>query len=242
MSGMLGIGGAILNYPLLLFIPKMLGFEGFTAHEVSTIVAIQVFFSTLTGVLSYRKGGFVNKNLMFLMGSFTLIGGFVGGYYSNYMTNETINFVYGILAILAVILMLLPRQKREMENTGTTLKFSVFLAGGFSLIIGIGAGIVGAGGAFLLVPVMITILKVPTRITIATSLGITFMSSIGTTIGKVITGEVLLIPAIIVVIVSIVSAPTGAKVSTHTNVKYLQALLTVIIVITAIKIWLEILF
>src|SRR5699024_7078603 len=134
-----------------------------------------------------------------------------------------------------------PRQKREMENTGTTLKFSVFLAGGFSLIIGIGAGIVGAGGAFLLVPVMITILKVPTRITIATSLGITFMSSIGTTIGKVITGEVLLIPAIIVVIVSIVSAPTGAKVSTHTNVKYLQALLTVIIVITAIKIWLEIL-
>ncbi|HLQ94770.1 MAG TPA: sulfite exporter TauE/SafE family protein [Pseudogracilibacillus sp.] len=242
MSGMLGIGGAIVNYPLLLFVPKLLGFEGFTAHEVSVIVAIQVFFSTLTGVISYSKGGFVNQKLMFSMGLFTLIGGFIGGYTSSNMSNDTINLVYGVLALLAVILMLVPRPDREMGISGADLEYSRILASILSLIIGVGAGIVGAGGAFLLVPVMITILKIPTRITIATSLGITFLSSIGTTTGKLLTGDVLWGPVIVVIIVSVIAAPMGARVSARTNTKYLQIFLAIVIIATALNIWTDILF
>lgn len=43
ISGMLGIGGAIINYPMLLYIPVAIGVGHFTAHEVSGITAIQVF-------------------------------------------------------------------------------------------------------------------------------------------------------------------------------------------------------
>lgn len=35
---MLGVGGAIINYPLLLYIPVLFGFTGFNAHQVSGIV------------------------------------------------------------------------------------------------------------------------------------------------------------------------------------------------------------
>lgn len=42
VSGMLGIGGAIINFPMLLYIPPLLGFAAFSAHEVSGISAIQV--------------------------------------------------------------------------------------------------------------------------------------------------------------------------------------------------------
>lgn len=44
VSGMLGIGGAIINFPMLLYIPPLLGFAAFSAHEVSGISAIQVLF------------------------------------------------------------------------------------------------------------------------------------------------------------------------------------------------------
>lgn len=47
ISGMLGIGGAIINYPMLLYIPVMLGMGQFTAHEVTGITAIQVFLQQL---------------------------------------------------------------------------------------------------------------------------------------------------------------------------------------------------
>src|SRR5699024_1084342 len=144
------------------------------------------------------KGGFVNQKLMLSMGVFTLIGGFIGGTSSGNMSNDTINLVYGILALLAVILMLIPRPEREMGITGADLEYSKILASLISLIIGVGAGIGGARRTCLLGPVMITILKIPPRISIAPSRGIPSLSSIGTTTGKVLTGDILWAPAIIV--------------------------------------------
>ncbi|HEX6922887.1 MAG TPA: sulfite exporter TauE/SafE family protein, partial [Bacillales bacterium] len=37
LSGMLGIGGAIVNYPMLLYIPVLLGFTGLNVYEVSGV-------------------------------------------------------------------------------------------------------------------------------------------------------------------------------------------------------------
>lgn len=74
ISGMLGIGGAIINFPMLLYIPVVLGVGHFTAHEVAGITAIQVFFATIGGVLAYIKGGFLNKTLIAYMGISILIG------------------------------------------------------------------------------------------------------------------------------------------------------------------------
>lgn len=238
---MLGIGGAIVNYPLLLIVPKFLGFEGFTAHEVAGIVAIQVFFSTLTGVLSYRKDGYLNKGLIVTMGISILIGSFIGGYSSHLLTDDTINILYGVLALLAVILMLFPKRENNISND-KPIQYNRLLAILFAIIIGLGAGVVGAGGAFLLVPVMITALKIPTRVTIATSLGVTFISSIGTTFGKVLTDDILLLPAIVVIIASVIASPLGAKLSKLIDTKHLQTLLALLIFITAVKIWTDILY
>lgn len=49
ISGMLGIGGSIIKYPMLLYIPPLFGLAAFTAHEVSGISAIQVFSRQLAG-------------------------------------------------------------------------------------------------------------------------------------------------------------------------------------------------
>ena len=87
------------------------------------------------------------------------------------------------------------------------VKFNKWLAAALALVVGIGAGIVGAAGAFLLVPIMLVVLKIPTRMTIATSLAITFISSIGSTVGKLTTGQVDYIPALIMVVASLIASP-----------------------------------
>lgn len=52
-----------------------------------------------------------------------------------------------------------------------------------------GRHLVGAAGAFILVPIMLVMLKILTRMTIATSLAITFISSIGSTVEKIVTEQ-----------------------------------------------------
>lgn len=238
ISGMVGIGGSIIKYPMLLYIPPLLGVTAFTAHEVSGISAIQVFFATISGVWAYRKSGYINRTLILYMGSSILVGSFIGGYGSNLLSEGSINLVYGILATIAAVMMFVPKKGVD-DIPVDQVTFNKWLAAGLAFIVGIGAGVVGAAGAFILVPIMLVVLKIPTRMTIATSLGITFISSIGSTIGKVATGQILYGPAMIMIVASILAAPLGAKLGQKMNTKILQWLLAFLILGTAIKIWID---
>ncbi|WP_273124476.1 sulfite exporter TauE/SafE family protein [Bacillus weihaiensis] len=240
ISGMLGIGGSIIKYPMLLYIPPMFGIAAFTAHEVSGISAVQVFFATIGGVWAYRKGGYLNKTLIAYMGVSILIGSFIGGFGSKLMSESGINVIYGILALIAVVMMFIPKKGID-EIPFDQVTFNKWLASGLALIVGVGAGIVGAAGAFLLVPIMLVVLKIPTRMTIASSLAITFISSIGATIGKISTGQVDYYPAFIMVIASLIASPLGAIAGKKINTKVLQIVLALLILATALKIWMDIL-
>lgn len=240
ISGVLGIGGSIIKYPMLLYIPPLLGFAAFSAHEVAGISAIQVFFATIGGVLAYRKGGYLNKSLIVYMGGSILIGSFIGAYGSNILAEDMINIVYGVLALTAAVMMFVPKKGID-DIPLDQVQFNKTVAAVSAFIVGVGAGIVGAAGAFLLVPIMLVLLKIPTRMTIASSLAITFISSIGATVGKITTGQVDWGPAAIMVIASLIAAPLGAIAGKKMNTKILQVILAVLILATAVKIWIDIL-
>ncbi|GAA0443435.1 MAG: sulfite exporter TauE/SafE family protein [Bacillota bacterium] len=240
ISGMVGIGGSIIKYPMLLYIPSLVGLTAFTAHEVSGISAVQVLFATIGGVWAYRKGGYLNVILIIYMGISILLGSFIGGYGSQFMSNGGVNLVYGILATIAAVMMFVPKKGID-DIPMDQVKFNKWLAAFLAFLVGIGAGIVGAAGAFILVPIMLLVLKIPTRMTIATSLAITFISSIGATTGKLLTGQVLFIPAILMIVASLIASPLGANFGKKVNTKLLQWILAILILGTAIKIWLDIL-
>ncbi|GAB0170330.1 sulfite exporter TauE/SafE family protein [Lysinibacillus sp. CTST325] len=240
VSGMLGIGGAIIKYPMLLYIPPLLGFAAFSAHEVSGISAVEVFFASAAGVWTYRKGGYLNKSLIIYMGSAVLAGSFIGSYGSKFLSEVSVNIVYGILALIAAVMMFIPKKQID-DKPLDEVTFNKPIAAVLAFIVGIGSGIVGAAGGFLLVPIMLVVLGIPTRMTIATSLAITLISSIGGTIGKLMTGQVNYYPALIMIIASLVAAPLGARAGRKLNTKILQAMLAVLILATAIKIWMDIL-
>ncbi|MBG9941669.1 sulfite exporter TauE/SafE family protein [Brevibacillus formosus] len=243
-SGLLGIGGAIISYPMLLFIPPALGVAQFSAQEVSVISMFQVFFASLSGVLAFRKRNgknspLIHKGLVRDMGVSILAGSLIGAALSQYLSNESINVVYGILAIIAVILMLV--KNRGTEAAAGEVAYNRFIAAGTAFAVGIVSGIVGAGGAFILIPIMLTVLKIPTRVTIASSLAIVFISAIGGVIGKLSGGQIPLMPVLYTVIGSVMGAPVGSMVSAKSDVKYLRYGLIVLICGTAIKIWSDIL-
>ena len=239
LSGLLGIGGSIIKYPMLLYIPPLLGVATFTAHEVSGISAVQVFFATIGGVWAYRKGGYLNKTLIIYMGASILIGSFIGGYGSKLMSEGGINLVYGILALIAAVMMFIPKKGLD-DIPFDQVTFNKWLAAALALVVGVAAGIVGAAGAFLLVPIMLTVLRIPTKMTSASSLAITLISSIGATVGKVTTGQVDYYPAIIMVIASLIASPLGAMAGKKMNTKVLQMILALLILATAVKIWVDI--
>ncbi|MGD7009311.1 sulfite exporter TauE/SafE family protein [Metabacillus sp. 84] len=239
MSGLLGIGGSIITYPLLLFVPAAVGAAHFTAHEVSGITSVQVLFASIGGVWVYRKSSFLNKQLIIWMGISVLLGSTAGGLVSAGMPETVINFIYGILALLAVVMMVVPGS-RQNEQPLEGVIFNRWLAAVISFVIGAAAGIVGAGGAFLLVPVMLAVLKIPAKMTIASSLAITLIASIGSAAGKIFTDQVEWGPASIVIAASLLASPLGAMAGKKANPKVLKVILSLLILASALKIWADI--
>ncbi|WP_258871368.1 sulfite exporter TauE/SafE family protein, partial [Halobacillus trueperi] len=66
--------------------------------------------ATIGGVWAYRKGGYLNKTLILYMGVSILIGSFIGGYGSRFMAEDGINIVYGVLALIATVMMFVPKK------------------------------------------------------------------------------------------------------------------------------------
>lgn len=240
LSGMLGIGGSIIKYPMLLYIPPLFGLVAFTAHEVSGISAVQVLFASIAGVWAYRKGGYLHKELIIYMGGAILVGSLIGSYGSSYLSEQTVNIVYGILAVIAAVMMFIPKKVVD-DMPLKEVTFNKPLAATLALIVGIASGIVGAAGGFLLVPIMLTVLHIPTRMTIATSLAVTLISSIGGSFGKLVTGQVDYLPALIMIVASLLAAPLGAKTGKNINTRVLQFILALLIAGTAVKFWFDIL-
>lgn len=238
-SGLVGVGGAIVMYPLLFFVPPLLGFEKFTSLEVSGLTAFQVFFSTLSGILTHKNDGSLRGNLIWLIGLPALVSGFIGGLVSKEVPDTYLNMLYGILAIVAVLMMFLP--KKDAGESGWAKNVTGVLAVAIGIIVGFVAGMIGAGGAFLFVPLMIQVIRIPTRTAMATSLAITFLSSIGTIIGKILSHSIDYRLAIWLAIAGLIGAPIGVRISKKLSVQKLQWTFAGLLIITAAKIWWDVL-
>ena len=67
-SGLLGIGGGIIMFLLLLYVPPFLGFEGITVKSITCLTMIQGFFASCAAMLFYNKHNLVNKSLVLTLG------------------------------------------------------------------------------------------------------------------------------------------------------------------------------
>lgn len=236
-SGMLGVGGAIVTYPLLYFVPPLFGAYAMTPNEISSTTMLQVFASTGIGMLMYRKSPWLDKRVVLVIGGGMLGGSLTGSFVSGFMPGVVIHLTYGLMALLAVVLMLKKTPGSLDETEPRRVEFHRPLAVGLSVVVGCLSGIVGAGGSFLLIPLMIRVLKLPIRTAIASSLTVVFLSSIGGTVGKVAGGHLLYGLSALVVSVSILGAMLGAKVGQRANAQVLRLALAVIILLSAINIW-----
>jgi len=237
LSGLLGLGGAIFMIPLLLYVPPLLGVGQFDMKQVAAISMVQVLSASLTGVIVHNKNKFVSKSLLIYMGLCNALGNLAGSFYSQHTKSSFLLSIFATLAVIAAAAMFIPKREQGQDMASDELEYNKPLAMIVSLAIGVFGGMVGAPGAFLYVPVMIYLLNIPTRIVIGSTLGIVFFGAIAGTIGKMATGQIIWSAALALVVGTVPGAQFGGGMSKKVNTKYLRIAIAVIIAVTGIKMW-----
>ncbi len=228
ISGLVGIGGAIIIYPMLLLLPPLVGLPTYSAYIASGLTSSQVFFSTLSGSFKAYKNKDFSRTLVLNMGSGMIIGSILGAILANLINVQFVNMVYIIIALLALILMFI-----KVTPSTSHIKFNRLLLITIGGIIGLVSGIVGAGGAFIIIPVLLVIFKLPMNMVVTNSIVIAFISSIGAFMIKLLQGYIPINSAIPLILGSILFTPLGMKIGQKIP-DYIQKMIVSILIVIAI--------
>ena len=125
----------------------------------------------------------------------------------------------------------------RMRFPKSKLYESIFTPILIGLLVGFIAAIMGIGGAFILVPAMIYIIKMPTRLVPGTSLFVTiFVSVIVTFLHSFNYGSIDLMLVVMLVIGSIIGVQLGQKLGEKIDSSGLRALLAILLLVVGIAI------
>jgi len=192
LSGIFGVGGGFLMTPLLVFI-------GIPAAVAAATDSAQITAGASSGMFSHARLGNVDFKMGLAMVAGSWPGGFLGvhvvhalramgnfDFYLKLLYVLLLGFT-GITMLIESIRSLRGASHREEPGPGAMarllgrlpfrmrfpksgLEVSVLLPIGAGLLVGILAAFLGVGGGFILMPVMIYIIGIPTRVAVGTGL------------------------------------------------------------------------
>jgi hypothetical protein len=239
-SGLLGIGGGILMFPILFYMPPLLGFDLISVKNITGLTMVQGFFASLSASFFYNKHNLVNRSLVLTLGLSLFMSALIGSFVSKLVPDKLLLFIFGVLAFTASVLMLIPRGYSHDDLTEDKVEFQKSWAILIGISIGFLIGLVGQGGAFIIIPLLLYVLKIPLRVALGSTLAIGLFSSSAGLVGKIATGQVPFQMTAALLLGAIPAAQIGSAVAKRTKSQYLRWILAAVIISTAIKIWSDI--
>ena len=236
LSGLVGIGGGIIMFPLLLYVPPALGFAALGVKAAAAITSVQSLFGAISGAIAHHRHRRVYLPLAFDFGGAMALTSLIGSIASRAIPEHWILVLFALLAVIAAILMFFQRPEvPEQTHAAGTYHYSRLRAWLLGAGIGVCAGMIGQGGGFLFVPVMMAFLGAPLRIAIGTALAVGVASSAAVVLGRIGTGQIPWMLTAISVAGAIIGAQIGSEFSQRVPRRVLRGLLAIVVLATAIK-------
>ncbi len=257
LSGMFGVGGGFLITPLLFFV-------GIPPAVAVATSANQIVASSISGVLAHlrRKTVDIRMGLVLLAGG--LVGAAIGVWVFNILrqlgqVDLLVTLCYVVfLGIIGALMFvesvralrrtkggkLPPRRKHNwVHNLPLKMKFrtsglyiSVIPPVLVGLSVGLLAAIMGVGGGFIMVPAMIYLLGMPTKVVIGTSLlQIIFVTAFTTLLHATTNQTVDMILAVLLLVGGVVGAQVGTRLGTMLKAEQLRIALAALVLLVCGK-------
>ena len=166
---MVGLGGGLIFSPLFL----LLGFAKSDAASASLFLNL---VASASAAFAYSRKKMVDFSLSVPLIVSSAVAAPVGSYFNVRMDVKPFMVIMAGVLFLAGCRMLMAPPKST--DTGSVLSFKKVIAGaGLGVLIGGLGGLLGIGGGVFIVPLLIYVIKIPTKTAAATSTFIVCFSS-----------------------------------------------------------------
>ena len=243
IGGLLGLGGGIIIVPALYFIYLKQGFPPEILMQMAIATSLlTIVLTSVSSTLAHHRRGAVYWHQVTRLTPGIILGGTAGGTIAHYLHSDTLRILFGLFELYIacqILFSIKPKAHRRLPNQP-----GMVLAG---MVIGSLSTILGIGGGTLTVPFLLWC-NINIRNAVATSAACGFPIALAGSISMVITGwshpdlpagstgYVYWPAAFGIMLMSVSTAPLGARIAHAIPVDMLGKLFAFILVLVGIKI------
>lgn len=230
LGSMIGLGGGIIVVPILTF----LGFSPSVAASNSLFAALS---NAIASTASYSKQKRIEFSLGLKLGLLSVPGTILGAVFSSDVSSEIFKILFGIILVLSSAYIFLRKKLESKEKIFS--KQMIIFAIGASFFAGIVSSFFGIGGGIIFVPLMVVGMGMTMKRAAPTSQLILLFASLSGVIVHSILGHPDFLQAGLLAIGSFFGGLVGARLSLDIKERYLQILVSGVILIAAVKLFID---
>ncbi|WP_299292069.1 sulfite exporter TauE/SafE family protein [Nitrosopumilus sp.] len=230
LGSMIGLGGGIIVVPVLTF----LGFSPTAAASNSLFAALS---NAIASTISYSKQKRIEFSLGIKLGLLSIPGTVLGALISSDVTPGIFQILFGLVLIASAVYIFL-RRKLESKEKKLSIQMIIFAVGA-SFFAGIISSFFGIGGGIVFVPLMVVGMGMAMKRAAPTSQLILLFASLSGVITHSLLGHPDFTQAGFLAIGSFAGGLVGARLSIEIKERYLQILVSVVILIAAGKLFFD---
>ena len=174
--GILGGGGSTLAVPIFVYV------LGFGAKEAIASSLAVVGATSLFGAAEHWREGNVRLRVALVFGLFAAAGGYIGArFLAGFFSGAAQLLLFAVVMAAASFFMFREKESGEQEDDpgeSSLLTWNSLLLSIMGVAVGVLTGLVGVGGGFLIVPVLVLLVKVPMKAAVGTSLVVISLTAV----------------------------------------------------------------
>ena len=228
IGSMIGLGGGFVIVPILTFF-------GFAPPLAASDSLFAAFSNAVASTASYAKQKRIEYSLGLKLGLLSIPGTILGAYISDEITSSLFKILFGIVLLASSVYIF---SKRKLEpKTYTLSKQVMVLAIGASFFAGIISSLFGIGGGVVFVPLMVIAIGLSMKMAAPTSQFILLFASASGMIAHALLGHPDFYQSLFLSIGAFIGGLVGSRLSLKIEEKKLRIIVTIVLVITAIKLF-----
>ena len=243
LAGLFGVGGGIILVPAFFYAFKTLGYDGPQLMQICLATSLAtIIVTSLRSVHSHNKKGAVDWDILRTWAPGIAVGAILGVMVASSLRSVTLQAIFGVLGLIVGLYMGLGRAHWRLGDAMPKGIKRIIL----SPILGFLSVLMGIGGGSFGVPTM-SLFNVPIHRAVATAAGFGVLIAVPSVLGFLLLpieaahrppltiGAVNLVAFVVVIAMTLITAPIGVKLAHSMDPKPLKRIFAVFLTIVALN-------
>ncbi len=243
LAGLLGVGGGIVLVPAFFYAFQTLGYDSPQLMQVCLATSLAtIIVTSVRSVISHNKKGAVDWDVLRSWAPGIALGAILGVLVAANLRSVSLQFIFGCLGIVIGTYLGLGRSEWRLGQ----IMPKGSLRAGISAVMGFMSVLMGIGGGSFGVPLM-SLFNVPIHRAVATAAGFGVLIAVPSVMGFLFLeidaahrppftiGAVNLVAFVIVIAMTLLTAPIGVRIAHSMNPKPLKRVFAVFLTVVALN-------